>query len=53
MLLCKGADDVIFARMESKYDLRVFDATRNHVNFYAERGTPIFLIASGSESDFP
>lgn len=38
VLFCKGADDVIFGRMASKYDLRVFDATRHHVNLYAEKG---------------
>eukprot|EP01127_Copromyxa_protea_P016071 TRINITY_DN4718_c0_g1_i2.p1 TRINITY_DN4718_c0_g1~~TRINITY_DN4718_c0_g1_i2.p1 ORF type:complete len:1147 (+),score=193.04 TRINITY_DN4718_c0_g1_i2:144-3443(+) len=38
VLFCKGADDVIFARMRSKYDLKIFDTTRSHVNLYAEKG---------------
>jgi magnesium-transporting ATPase (P-type) len=38
MLLCKGADEVIFDRMKKNYDKEMFELTRAHVNKYAETG---------------
>lgn len=39
IMYAKGADDVIFDRMSSTYDVPAFEETRYHINEYSSIGT--------------